>query len=105
MSVKGSSDAEAPDVSKVLPPSLHLAKRKKIAEDSLARIKTPKKKKLENSRPIDNQALDMEKGVNTAIGNLDSHLLADYMVQKTKRFDDNLTMIELEEKRIPGTSF
>ena len=113
MSVKGSSQeprAEAPEVSNVLPLSLRPAKLKRTADDSSAsgKIKThkkkkkKKKKKSENSRPKDDQALDLEKGVNTAIGNLDSQLLADYVAQKTKRFDDNLTMVELEEKHIPG---
>lgn len=96
--------AEAPDVSKVVSASLRVAKRKRTAEDSSARIKTPRTEKSQISRPSYVQALDLEKGVNTAIKNLDSHLLADYIAQKTKRFDDNLTVVELEERRIPGTS-
>ncbi|KAL9120414.1 MAG: hypothetical protein Q9187_003037, partial [Circinaria calcarea] len=98
-------DREARHVSKTFPPSSQRAKRKRTADDSTAIIRTPKTKKTRNLGPIFDQGLDLENGVNTAIGTLDSHLLADYVAQKTKRFDDNLTMVELEERRIPGTAF
>ena len=98
-------DREARHASKALPPSSRLAKRKRTTDDSTATIKIPKTKNSKILRPVFDQGFDLENGVNTAIGNLDSHLLADYVAQKTKMFDDNLTMVELEERRIPGTPF
>lgn len=65
-------------------------------------VKQAKKRK---SRPgIQNQDidLDLERGLNLAIGKMDRGLLADYIAQRTKRFRNDLSAVELEDLHIPG---
>lgn len=46
--------------------------------------------------------LDLERGLNLAIGRMDRGLLADYIAQRTKRFHSELSAVELEDLHIPG---
>ena len=48
------------------------------------------------------EELDLEQGINTAIGKLDSRLLADFVAQRAMRFAPYLSMVELEDQYIPG---
>ncbi|KAH8802779.1 U3-containing 90S pre-ribosomal complex subunit-domain containing protein [Xylogone sp. PMI_703] len=41
-----------------------------------------------------------EFGINNAIASMDNQLLADYVAQQTRRFEDQLSSIELEDKYI-----
>ena len=63
---------------------------------------TPKRKKAAKARNAENDALNMEVGINTALGKFDSHLLADYVAQQTKRWAPDLSLVEMEDKYIPG---
>ncbi len=82
-----------------------LVKRKRDGgeHDHLPVKKAAKKKKSESSKSGGDEYLDLEQGLNTAIGNLDSRLLADYVAQREKRFGQDLSMVELEDRLIPGT--
>ena len=51
----------------------------------------------------EDERLDLEHGLNLAIGKLDSRLQADYVAQRTKRFSSELSLVELEDRHIPGT--
>lgn len=65
-----------------------------------------KKAKKRKARPgIEDQDidLDLERGLNLAIGKMDRGLLADYIAQRTKRFRNELSAVELEDLHIPGT--
>ncbi len=64
--------------------------------------KPAKRKKAKKAKQDDNENLDLEIGVNLAIGKLDSRLLADYVARRTKRFFPNLSLVELEDLHIPG---
>ena len=82
-----------------------LLKRKRDVretENSPAK-KAAKRKKLKISKPGDHDGLDVEQGLNTAVGKLDSHLLADYVAQRERRFGQDLTSVEIEDRHIPGT--
>lgn len=48
------------------------------------------------------QHLDLDNNINVAIGRMDTHLLADYVAQHTKRFQTGLSAVELKGLHIPG---
>lgn len=89
-----------PIPSQVSPVSKTSKKRK---HEGQAGSKAPlKKKKSRKTQQDDDVDLDLEKGVNMAIGRFDSHLLADYVAQRTKRFQPDLSLVELEDRHISG---
>lgn len=77
-------------------------KRKRYPEQPYSNLKALRKKRQKKGKNTDDSDIDFERGINAAFGRLDRHLLADYLSQKTKQFDDSLSLLELEEKRIPG---
>ncbi|KAF8472055.1 U3-containing 90S pre-ribosomal complex subunit-domain containing protein [Kalaharituber pfeilii] len=44
-------------------------------------------------------------GINTAIAKLDPQLIADYVVQKVKKFEKDLSVVEMEDRYIPASAF
>nr|OQO32624.1 hypothetical protein B0A51_00002 [Rachicladosporium sp. CCFEE 5018] len=60
------------------------------------RRKNPKKPK-----DVQDDALDVEKGVNLALAHMDSRLMADHMAQRTKRFRPDVSLVEAEDLMIP----
>lgn len=88
------------------PPSQHLKRKRERGENedlSVKKAAKKKKKKSKKSKPGDNGYLDLEQGLNTAIGNLDSHLIAEHVAQQDKRFGQDLSAVEMEDRYIPGT--
>lgn len=89
------------------PPPPQPTKRARNEEDDDGPDMRPvkKDKKRRKTRPgipdldID---LDLKRGLNLAIGKMDRGLLADYIAQRTKRFRNDLSTIELEALHIPG---
>lgn len=84
------------------------SKRKRAAddEDGAAAKKAARKAKRKSKKPqdIDDSTLDAEKGINTSIGQMDSGLLADYIAQRTRRFQPDLSLVEAEDWRLPEAS-
>ena len=80
-------------------------KRKRDDEDDgkVAPAAKRKAKKAKKAKPAENTNVDLESGINNALGRMDNRLLADYVAQKTKHFEGNLSLVELEDKHIPGT--
>jgi len=81
-----------------------LKKRKRGAE------KARKLKRRKESQGEDDEShlvitKDGKGGINTAIANLDPHLIADYVGQKVKRFEKELSIVELEDRYIPASAF
>ncbi|KAJ9641475.1 Protein cms1 [Coniosporium apollinis] len=74
-------------------------KRKREAEPKSKRA--AKRKRTKKPKDIDKNELDDELGVNTAIARMDSRLLADYVAQRTKRFESELSLVELEDRYLP----
>ena len=46
--------------------------------------------------------LDIDAGINRAFSHMDNQLLADYVAQRTRKYESDLSSIELEDKHIPG---
>lgn len=74
-------------------------KRKREAEPKSKRA--AKRKRTKKPKDINEDELDEELGVNTAIARMDSRLLADYVAQRTKRFESDLSLVELEDRYLP----
>ncbi|EOD44670.1 Replication regulator protein [Neofusicoccum parvum] len=74
---------------------------KRKREDDSKLSKRAKKLKTKKPKNVDNEDLSEELGLNLAIGRMDSKLLADYMAQRTKRFEPDLSMVELEDRYVP----
>lgn len=81
---------------------LPAGKRKRDPQQSPSNPKLAKRKRQKRGKNTDDPDIDYERGINSALGRLDRHLLADYLSQKTKQFSDSLSLSELEDKRIPG---
>ncbi|GAB7355997.1 hypothetical protein MBLNU459_g6624t1 [Dothideomycetes sp. NU459] len=82
-------------------------KRKRGDESETAATESKraaKRKKSKKPKDISDEALDEEKGVNHAIAHMDSQLLADHIAQRTKRFQTDLSTVELEDLRVPATA-
>lgn len=77
---------------------------KRKREDDVEPKQSKRAEKRKNKKPknADNEDLNEELGLNLAIGRMDSQLLADYMAQRTKRFEPDLSMVELEDRYVPG---
>ena len=58
--------------------------------------------KRQRACPEDQQRSDFDHDVKVTIGRMDTHLLADYVTQHTKRYQTELSAAELEDLRIPG---
>ena len=63
---------------------------------------TQKKRRRKSGREADPN-VDIEGGLNLAIAKMDSNLLADHIAQKTNRLEPNLSLVELEDRRLPGS--
>lgn len=86
-------------------PSLKSSSKRKIEDhsDSKKVAKTSKKlKRTKRPKDINEDDLDVELGINRAFSQMDGQMLADYMAQRTKRFEPNLSTVELEDLYLPG---
>lgn len=81
-------------------------KRKRANDDDPEAKKAARKAKRKAKKPqdIDDSTLDAEKGINTAIGQMDSRLMADHLAQRTKRFQPDLSLVEAEDWRLSEAS-
>lgn len=59
-------------------------------------------KKTKKAKIAEEDELDIEAGINNSFARMDSQLLADYVAQRTRRYESDLSSIELEDKFIPG---
>jgi protein CMS1 len=46
--------------------------------------------------------LDISMGINKSFAHMDSQLLADYVAQRTRKFESDLSSVELEDRYISG---
>lgn len=61
-----------------------------------------KKKKKKTKFQQDDEALDMELGLNTLFTRMDNQLLADHLAQKIARFAGELSSVELSDLSVSG---
>jgi len=89
-----------------VPESKQSSKKRKRGAEAEPTKKLAKKEKSKKSRAaFDDAELDMEIGVNKAFSHMDSQLLADYLAQRTRMYEKDLSSIEWEEKYLPGVYF
>lgn len=74
--------------------------KKRQAEDEVS--SAPPKSKKKKSKFQEDDSLDMELGINSAIARMDNQLMADHLAQKTIRFGTELSTIELADLTISG---
>ena len=86
--------------------SPQITKRKRNTNDNSegTPLRPIKRKKAKKAMRAEDENLDLEHGLNLAIGKLDSRLQADYVAQRTKRFSSELSLVELEDRHVPGTN-
>jgi len=77
-------------------------KRKCGANVEQSAKKAAKKSKSKKSKVVEEDELDTDSGINKAFSHMDNQLLADYVAQRTRKFESNLSLVELEDKYIPG---
>lgn len=91
------------------PLALNQAVKRKREDDSIAisskKTKKQKQKKSKKPEDVDDDALDTGKGINHAIAHMDSKLMADHLAQRTKRFQPDLSLVEVDEWYISGSRF
>lgn len=85
------------------PPASKKRKRNPAKETEVAESLVGKKKKKPQTKALEEDELDLEAGINKAFSHMDSQLMADYVAQRTRRYESDLSSIELEDKYIPGT--
>jgi protein CMS1 len=80
-------------------------KRKRELEGELEHKSTPARKRRKSKKPkdIDDEDLDLENGINRIIGRMDPSLLGDLVAQRTRRFNRELSVVELEDLLISGS--
>jgi protein CMS1 len=78
------------------------SKKRKRGDSEQVAKKAAKKTKSKNAKAAAEDELDVEAGLNNAFSHMDGQLLADYMAQRTRKFESDLSSIELEDKFIPG---
>lgn len=77
-------------------------KRKRENDAPAESKRAAKRKKSKKPKDVDDEALDLEKGVNHAIAHMDSRLMADHIAQRTKRFRPDVSLVEAEDLQISG---
>ena len=76
-------------------------KRKRGAVERSAK-KAAKKPKTKKGKTDQDDEIDTEAGINKAFAQMDNQLLADYVAQRTRKYENDLSPVELEDKYIPG---
>ncbi|KAF2460270.1 U3-containing 90S pre-ribosomal complex subunit-domain containing protein [Lineolata rhizophorae] len=77
-------------------------KKRKAPHDESKKTKHAKRRKAKKPADINEDELDEKLGVNKAIAKMNSSLLADHIAQRLRRFDPNISLVELEDKYLPG---
>jgi len=79
-----------------------ISNKRKRAVTEQASQKVVKKTKSKKAKRVEEDELDIEAGINKAFSHMDNRLLADYVAQRTRKFESDLSSIELEDKYLPG---
>ena len=79
-----------------------LGKRKRGTGQALSNKLSVKRKRQAKSKTTEYHHLDVQAGVNEAIGHMDVNLLADHVAQNIRRFEPELSSVELEGRYISG---
>ncbi|KAK4543461.1 hypothetical protein LTR36_005604 [Oleoguttula mirabilis] len=77
------------------------SKRKRDDDSKPESKRAAKRKKTKKPKDVNDEALDLELGVNHAIAHMDGTLMADHIAQRTKRFQPDMSMVEVEDNHVP----
>lgn len=78
-------------------------KRKRETEQAVSNKRTMKRNRKAKSPETKEQHVDAQNDINEDIGRMDSVLLADHMIRSMRRFEPDLTTLELEDQyHVPG---
>ena len=93
------SDSESGGVP-LIEPAFDSSKKRKRGDTDAAK----EKKKRRNKKPNDihEDELDEELGLNLAIAKMDGNLMVNYIARRTKKFEPDLSTVELDELYLPG---
>lgn len=83
------------------PPPDAAGKRKREDDAPTLSKRALKRQKMKKPKDTGDATLDMERGINPAIGYMDSKLMADHIAQRTKRFRPDVSLVEAEDLHIP----
>lgn len=78
------------------------AKRKRDKDSTSNVANAKKRRKSRKPKDVEDDALDANLGINHAIARMDSRLMADHVAQRTRRFQTELSTLEMEDSHIPG---
>ena len=85
------------------PSSDTVGKRKRETEQAVSNKRALKRKRKAKSIATTEQETDAQNDINEAIGRMDSSLLADHIIRSIRRFEPDLTTLELEDQyHVPG---
>ena len=93
------------DVSRVnLPLSIKRKQSVENNQDQKISKRAIKKRRSEKTDPSAGEVgiLDLDQGINSAIGKMDNQLIADWVAQRIRRFAPDLGVLELENQYLPG---
>jgi protein CMS1 len=94
-----------PEQQEAGPTNKHSIKRKRDRDEGHPPKKAAKKTKGNKAKNTKDDDLDVESRINNAFSHMDNQLLADYMAQRTRKYESDLSTIELEDKYLPGGSY
>ena len=77
-------------------------KHKRSISDTPPKSTVNGKKRRKKTTSLINNDLDFENGINSVLGRLNRCLLVDHLTQRTKSFTKDLSLVDSEEKRVPG---
>jgi protein CMS1 len=55
-----------------------------------------------NHSTTENEEIDLTMGINRIFARMNNHLLADYVAQRTRKFEDDLSPVERDDRYIAG---
>jgi protein CMS1 len=82
------------------------AKRKREVDAPLTKAEKRRKARAKRAkRQGGGNDHDEILGLNLGLGRMDSQMLVDYVAQRTKQFEPDLSPVELEDRYLSGGSF
>lgn len=79
-------------------------RRRASAKDSGDKEAEGKPRRKKANTQAEDDDLDLAAGLNNAFSRMDNQLLADYLAQRTRKYESDLSGVELEDRYIAGKS-
>ncbi|KAF1992301.1 hypothetical protein K402DRAFT_344489 [Aulographum hederae CBS 113979] len=95
---------EIDSVPKVAKESQHAANKARDDKEAKKRLQQKKRRTKKKPDDVNDEDLDRSAGVNDAIKFMDSALLADHIARRTKRYQPEASLVELEDLHVPANA-